>query len=86
MSFDAIPNISVMASTFPQAHEQESFGSFLQKRTASFCKPLISLDFFRDLDAQTEVFNGTTNLLRKINAIDSMRTRGFHPLARMLAT
>jgi hypothetical protein len=25
-----------MASTLPQAREQKSFGSFLQKRTASF--------------------------------------------------
>jgi hypothetical protein len=36
LSFDAIPNISVMASTFPRAQEQKSFGSFLQKRTFFF--------------------------------------------------
>jgi hypothetical protein len=32
---DAIPNVSGMASTYVQAQEQKSFGSFLQKRTAS---------------------------------------------------
>jgi hypothetical protein len=41
LSFDAIPNISVMASTFLQAQEQESFGSFLQKRTFFFNNKLI---------------------------------------------
>jgi hypothetical protein len=30
---------------FPQAQEQKSFGSFLQKRTFSFVKALISLVF-----------------------------------------
>jgi hypothetical protein len=37
-----------MASTFPQAPEQESFGSFLQKRTFFLLNSLISLDFFSD--------------------------------------
>jgi hypothetical protein len=32
--FDAIPDLSAAASIFPQALEQWSFGSFLQKRTA----------------------------------------------------
>jgi len=32
---------------FPQAHEQKSFGSFLQKRTFFRFKALISLYFFR---------------------------------------
>jgi hypothetical protein len=35
LSFDAIPNVSAMASTYMQAQEQKSFGSFLQKRTPS---------------------------------------------------
>jgi hypothetical protein len=30
---DAVPNLSAMASTLPQAQAQKSFGSFLQKRT-----------------------------------------------------
>jgi hypothetical protein len=34
-----------MASTFPQAQEQRSFGSFLQKRTFFLPKSLISPDF-----------------------------------------
>jgi hypothetical protein len=37
-----------MASTLAQAQGQESFGSFLQKRTASFLKLLSSLDFLPD--------------------------------------
>jgi hypothetical protein len=45
--FNAIPNVPRMASIFPQAHEQKSFGSFLQKRTC-FLKPLFLLTCFRD--------------------------------------
>jgi hypothetical protein len=37
-----------MASTFPQAQEQKSFGSFLQKRTSFLTKALTSLGFFPD--------------------------------------
>jgi hypothetical protein len=45
-AFDAIPVVSAMTSTLPQAQSQKSFGSFLQKRTASFPKLLSLLDFF----------------------------------------
>jgi hypothetical protein len=37
-----------MASTFPQAQEQKSFGSFLQTRTSFLTKALTSLGFFPD--------------------------------------
>jgi hypothetical protein len=43
--FDAIPSTLDMASTFPQAQEQKSFGFFLQKRTLLLPNSLIYLDF-----------------------------------------
>jgi len=33
----AIPNLAASASTVGQAQSQKFFGSFFQKRTASFC-------------------------------------------------
>jgi hypothetical protein len=57
LSVDAIPNIAAMVSTFPQAQEQKSFGSFLQKRTFFLPKSLLSLGFFwgRDLGPSSPV-------------------------------
>jgi hypothetical protein len=56
LSFDAIFNISVKASTFPQAQGQKSFGSFLQKRTFFLPNSLISLDFSPDRHSEKNCF------------------------------